>query len=131
VQVLVATDIAARGLDISELPQVVNYELPHVPEDYVHRIGRTGRAGATGQALSLVADDERDRLRDIERVLGRKISVLPLDRTAIRAAAPAELGVQPRAHHGQARPASHAAPQRRAYGNGSGGRSFGGGRGRR
>jgi len=131
VQVLVATDIAARGLDISELPQVVNYELPHVPEDYVHRIGRTGRAGATGQALSLVADDERDRLRDIERVLGRKISVLPLDRTAIRAAAPAELGVQPRAHHGQARPASHQAPQRRAYGNGSGGRSFGGGRGRR
>jgi ATP-dependent RNA helicase RhlE len=131
VQVLVATDIAARGLDISELPQVVNYELPHVPEDYVHRIGRTGRAGATGQALSLVADDERDRLRDIERVLGRKISVLPLDRTAIRAAAPAELGVQSRAHQGQARPASHPAPQRRAFGNGSGRRSFGGGHGRR
>ena len=82
-QVLVATDIAARGLDITELPQVVNYELPHVPEDYVHRIGRTGRAGATGQALSLVSDDERDRLRAIERVLGRKINVLPLDRTQI------------------------------------------------
>jgi ATP-dependent RNA helicase RhlE len=79
----VATDIAARGLDITELPQVVNYELPHVPEDYVHRIGRTGRAGATGQALSLVSDDERDRLRAIERVLGRKINVLPLDRTQI------------------------------------------------
>ena len=83
VQVLVATDIAARGLDITELPQVVNYELPHVPEDYVHRIGRTGRAGATGQALSLVSDDERDRLKAIERVLGRKINVLPLDRTQI------------------------------------------------
>ena len=83
VQVLVATDIAARGLDITELPQVVNYELPHVPEDYVHRIGRTGRAGSTGQALSLVSDDERDRLRAIERVLGRKINVLPLDRTQI------------------------------------------------
>jgi ATP-dependent RNA helicase RhlE len=83
VQVLVATDIAARGLDISELPQVVNYELPHVPEDYVHRIGRTGRAGSSGQALSLVASDERDRLRAIERVLGRKISVLPLDRSGI------------------------------------------------
>ena len=66
VQVLVATDIAARGLDITELPQVVNYELPHVPEDYVHRIGRTGRAGWPGQALSLVSDDERDRLRAIE-----------------------------------------------------------------
>ena len=83
VQVLVATDIAARGLDISELPQVVNYELPHVPEDYVHRIGRTGRAGCAGQALSLVADDEKDRLRAIERVLGRKIVVLPLDRSQI------------------------------------------------
>jgi ATP-dependent RNA helicase RhlE len=83
VQVLVATDIAARGLDITELPQVVNYELPHVPEDYVHRIGRTGRAGSTGQALSLVSDDEKDRLRAIEKVLGRKIHVLPLDRTQI------------------------------------------------
>ena len=84
VQVLVATDIAARGLDISELPQVVNYELPHVPEDYVHRIGRTGRAGSAGHALSLVSSDEKDRLRAIERVLGRKINVLPLDRSAIR-----------------------------------------------
>jgi ATP-dependent RNA helicase RhlE len=84
VQVLVATDIAARGLDITELPQVVNYELPHVPEDYVHRIGRTGRAGCTGQALSLVSDDEKDRLRAIEKVLGRKIQVLPLDRSQIQ-----------------------------------------------
>ena len=83
-QVLVATDIAARGLDISELPQVVNYELPHVPEDYVHRIGRTGRAGCAGQALSLVSDDERDRLHAIERGLGKKISVLPLDRSNIK-----------------------------------------------
>jgi len=84
VQVLVATDIAARGLDIVELPQVVNYELPHVPEDYVHRIGRTGRAGSAGQALSLVSSDERDRLRAIEGVLGRRIDVLPLDRSGIK-----------------------------------------------
>ena len=90
VQVLVATDIAARGLDISELPQVVNYELPHVPEDYVHRIGRTGRAGCAGQALSLVSSDERDRLKAIERVLGRSIKVLPLDRSGIQMPAPTE-----------------------------------------
>ena len=83
VQVLVATDIAARGIDIIELPHVVNYELPHVPEDYVHRIGRTGRAGCAGSALSLVSSDEQDRLRAIERLLGRRIDVLPLDRSAI------------------------------------------------
>jgi ATP-dependent RNA helicase RhlE len=71
--VLVATDIAARGLDIRELPHVVNYELPEVPADYVHRIGRTGRAGASGEAVSLVASDETARLRDIERLLGRKL----------------------------------------------------------
>ncbi len=74
-RVLVATDIAARGLDISELPQVVNFELPHVPEDYVHRIGRTGRAGSRGQAISLVSGEERERLRAIEKLLGRPIPV--------------------------------------------------------
>jgi len=73
IQVLVATDIAARGLDIPELPHVVNYELPDVPADYVHRIGRTGRAGAGGLAISLVSADESARLHDIERLLGRKL----------------------------------------------------------
>ncbi|MTD40607.1 ATP-dependent RNA helicase RhlE [Erwinia sp. CPCC 100877] len=73
IRVLVATDIAARGLDIEELPHVVNYELPNVPEDYVHRIGRTGRAAATGEALSLVCVDEHKLLRDIERLLKREI----------------------------------------------------------
>ena len=73
VQVLVATDIAARGLDIDELPHVVNYELPNVPEDYVHRIGRTGRAGNEGEAVSLVCIDEHKLLKDIERLLKRKI----------------------------------------------------------
>jgi ATP-dependent RNA helicase RhlE len=73
VRVLVATDIAARGLDIDQLPHVVNYELPNVPEDYVHRIGRTGRAGKEGQAVSLVCVDEHDYLRDIERLLKRDI----------------------------------------------------------
>ena len=129
VQVLVATDIAARGLDISELPQVVNYELPHVPEDYVHRIGRTGRAGSSGQALSLVSSDERDRLRAIERVLGRRINVLPLDRSGIRMpearTAPAAAAIAPaprasRAYHGQPR----------GHGQAQGGHGRRGGRGR-
>ena len=73
VRVLVATDIAARGLDIPLLPHVINFELPNVPEDYVHRIGRTGRAGASGEALSLVSRDEKDYLRDIEKLLGEKL----------------------------------------------------------
>ncbi len=73
VQVLVATDIAARGLDIDQLPYVVNYELPNVPEDYVHRIGRTGRAGNEGVAVSLVCVDEHGLLRDIEQLLKREI----------------------------------------------------------
>lgn len=73
VRILVATDIAARGLDIDQLPHVVNYELPNVPEDYVHRIGRTGRAGCTGEACSLVCVDELPFLRDIEKLIKRNI----------------------------------------------------------
>jgi ATP-dependent RNA helicase RhlE len=73
VRVLVATDIAARGLDINKLPHVVNYELPHVPEDYVHRIGRTARAGREGHAVSLVCVDENKLLADIEKLLKSKI----------------------------------------------------------
>ncbi len=69
IRILVATDIAARGLDIDQLPQVVNFDLPNVPEDYIHRIGRTGRAGATGQAVSLVSADEINQLTDIERLI--------------------------------------------------------------
>jgi ATP-dependent RNA helicase RhlE len=99
---LVATEVAARGLDIKELPQVVNYELPNVPEDYVHRIGRTGRAGALGQAVSLVSADENGLLRDIERVLKRTVPVLPTP--AFEAA--------PDSHPASERPASaHAVSQ--------------------
>jgi len=78
VRVLVATDIAARGLDIHGLPQVVNFELPNVAEDYVHRIGRTGRAGASGEAVSLVCVDEDAFLREIEKLLGRRLPVREL-----------------------------------------------------
>ncbi|WP_116807498.1 DEAD/DEAH box helicase [Steroidobacter cummioxidans] len=73
IRALVATEVASRGLDIKELPHVVNYELPNVPEDYVHRIGRTGRAGATGLAVSLVASDESGLLKDIERLLRKSV----------------------------------------------------------
>jgi ATP-dependent RNA helicase RhlE len=76
--VLVATDIAARGIDIDQLPHVVNFELPNVPEDYVHRIGRTGRAGAQGEAVSLVCLDEELFLRDIERLIKRSIPREPV-----------------------------------------------------
>ncbi|TAJ52864.1 MAG: DEAD/DEAH box helicase [Nevskiaceae bacterium] len=76
IRALVATDIAARGIDIDQLPHVINFELPNVPEDYVHRIGRTGRAGNDGEALSFCAPDERAFLRDIQRLIKREIPVL-------------------------------------------------------
>ena len=75
IRVLVATDIAARGLDIPLLPHVINFELPNVPEDYVHRIGRTGRAGASGEAISLVSGDEISLLRGIEKILGYRMQM--------------------------------------------------------
>jgi ATP-dependent RNA helicase RhlE len=79
IQVLVATDIAARGIDIDQLPHVVNFELPNVPEDYVHRIGRTGRAGSEGEAMSLVCVDELKLLKDIERLIKSDISKVIID----------------------------------------------------
>jgi len=78
-RVLVATDIAARGLDIDQLPQVVNFELPNVPEDYVHRIGRTGRAGASGAAISLVDREEIKFLKDIEKLIKREIPKVSIE----------------------------------------------------
>jgi len=73
IRVLVATDVAARGLDIAGLPQVVNFDLPNVPEDYLHRIGRTGRAGASGRAYSLVSADEIKQLNAIEQLIQRHL----------------------------------------------------------
>jgi ATP-dependent RNA helicase RhlE len=71
--VLVATDVASRGLDIEGLPQVINFDVPHSPEDYVHRIGRTGRAGLTGEAISLVAPQDHDAIAAIERLIKKRI----------------------------------------------------------
>ncbi|MDT7831434.1 DEAD/DEAH box helicase [Flavobacteriaceae bacterium S356] len=93
IRVLVATDIAARGLDIPLLPHVINFELPNVPEDYVHRIGRTGRAGASGDAISLVCSEETEYQKEIEKLLGLKLpsTVIegfePTDTTAPKRAA--------------------------------------------
>ena len=98
IRVLVATDIAARGLDIDDLPHVVNYELPHVAEDYVHRIGRTGRAGRKGDAVSLVCADESKQLQGIERLLGTKIAKTVVEGFApsAQAAKPEGSGTRPR-----------------------------------
>ncbi|MGB6214363.1 MULTISPECIES: DEAD/DEAH box helicase [Pseudomonas] len=91
VRILVATDIAARGLDIDQLPHVVNFELPNVDEDYVHRIGRTGRAGRSGEAISLVAPDEEKLLKSIERMTKQKIAdgnLMGFDSSAVEAEKP-------------------------------------------
>jgi ATP-dependent RNA helicase RhlE len=97
---LVATEVAARGLDIKELPQVVNFELPNVPEDYVHRIGRTARAGSTGQAVSLVAPDEASLLRDIERVLRQPVPFVQLPDFPVPASASAAVENRARPRRG-------------------------------
>ncbi|HSQ82207.1 MAG TPA: helicase-related protein, partial [Casimicrobiaceae bacterium] len=99
--VLVATDIAARGIDIDQLPHVVNYDLPNVPEDYVHRIGRTGRAGATGEAVSLVSVDDRDFLRDIEKLIRRTIPQEIVPGFAPDATAPIQPAARGPARHAQ------------------------------
>jgi len=101
-QVLVATDVASRGLDIEDLPHVINYELPPNSEDYIHRIGRTGRAGTQGEAISLVEPEEQDLLAGIERLLKKKIPIQALPTDSFR---PRERGHERRAHR-SARPAS-------------------------
>jgi ATP-dependent RNA helicase RhlE len=121
-QVLVATDIAARGIDIDQLPHVVNFELPNVPEDYVHRIGRTGRAGALGEAVSLVCVDEDIFLRDIEKLIKRSIpreTIAGFEPPAGEKAEPIVLG----------RMTIGVGGTRRGSGGGHAGRGSGGGQG--
>jgi ATP-dependent RNA helicase RhlE len=121
VTALVATEVAARGLDIKELPHVVNYELPNVPEDYVHRIGRTARAGGTGSAVSLVAPDETSLLRDIERVLRRTLPIAALPEYPI-SASPAGSSAS-----GDDRPPRRHGENRHGGGRSGGGRPSNGG----
>jgi ATP-dependent RNA helicase RhlE len=128
---LVATEVAARGLDIKELPQVVNYELPNVPEDYVHRIGRTGRAGAAGEAISLVSSDESGLLRDIERVLRRSIPTLPTPVFKIVESAAAPSGGGNRDFGGDRPQGNRSHGNRGSHGQASGGARRDGGGDRR
>jgi ATP-dependent RNA helicase RhlE len=126
--VLVATDIAARGIDIDQLPHVVNFELPNVPEDYVHRIGRTGRAGAQGEAISLVCLDEEVFLRDIEKLIKRSIpreTVRGFEPPAGEKAEPIVLGRMTIGVGGTRRNGGGAGPR----GSGGGGRPAGSPRG--
>src|SRR5207249_3521765 len=101
VQVMVATDVAARGLDVDDLPLVINYDMPYVPEDYIHRIGRTGRAGASGEAISLCAPEEEKLLSEIERLLKRSlpVAVMPAVPGAHRAVREARQEKPSNGHH--------------------------------
>jgi len=125
-QVLVATDVAARGLDIDDLPLVLNYELPYVPEDYIHRIGRTGRAGLSGEAISFVAPEEEKYLAEIERLLKKTVPIVSAEgfdpsaarserapRTA-RAAGAERPPRAPRGEHAARTPRAHSAEDRTA-----------------
>ncbi|REK10293.1 MAG: ATP-dependent helicase [Planctomycetota bacterium] len=115
--VLVATDVAARGLDIDEVSHVVNYELPNVPETYVHRIGRTGRAGASGIAVSFCDHDERQHLREIEKLLRKKTPICE-DHPEYPAAAPAAAGHAKSRAKARARSTPAAPPQRKPHSTG-------------
>jgi ATP-dependent RNA helicase RhlE len=126
--VLVATDIAARGLDIEQLPHVVNFELPNVPEDYVHRIGRTGRAGLDGEAISLVCIDEKKLLADIEQVLRHGIEQITIpgyEPDASIRAEPIKNGRNKQPSRGRRNGPGHSGRHRNAAAQASRGRSQG------
>ncbi|MCC7489432.1 MAG: RNA helicase, partial [Gammaproteobacteria bacterium] len=110
-RVLVATDIAARGIDIDELPHVVNFDLPHVPEDYVHRIGRTGRAGSTGEAVSLVTPEDRPLMVAVEKLMNRKVELRGVPGFDPGQKPVQHLPQRPQHHH---RPHQHRAPPKQA-----------------
>ena len=114
IQVLVATDIASRGIDIIQLSHVINFDLPHVPEDYLHRIGRTARAGASGHAISLVSASEIKQLKDIERLINRKIEREEIEDFAPGHVVPDSISVKPARNKQRPKKTSHKTTQRRA-----------------
>ncbi len=114
-RVMVATDIAARGIDIDELSHVINFELPNVPETYVHRIGRTGRAGASGTAISFCDTEERAYLRDIQKLIGKSVPVMPTP-AGLGSGEPAPRAAADHQRHAASHPAQK--PRRRWFGKG-------------
>jgi len=127
-RVLVATDIAARGIDVDNLTHVINYELPNVPETYVHRIGRTGRAGASGIAFSFCDHEEREFLRDIQKLIGNSIPVVNDHPHAMEVSSMDVRRMPPQRTQGQQsrRPfgSSERVPQKAGFSERSGQRSF-------
>jgi ATP-dependent RNA helicase RhlE len=113
-RILVATDVAARGLDIPDLPLVINHDLPMVAEDYVHRIGRTGRNGATGEALSLVAPEEGGLLRDIQRMLKADITMETVE--GFEPSQPLRMDAKPAQGRGGQKPGGQRKPGNRGHG---------------
>ncbi len=114
IQVLVATDIAARGIDIDQLSHVVNFDLPNVPEDYIHRIGRTGRAGASGHAISLVSADEARQLQDIERLIKNKVEREEIENFEPRHSVPESVSARPSNNKNRSSKTSHKKGPRKA-----------------
>ena len=131
IRVLIATDIAARGIDVDGVSHVVNYDLPHVPESYVHRIGRTARAGAAGKAIAFCDHEERSLLRDIERTIRQKVPVGEHELALKHVPAEPTGGRPPQSRHfGGGKPGGHAGKPRRngQRPNGGGGQRGKGGK---
>ena len=125
---LVATDIAARGIDVDELSHVINYEMPNVPETYVHRIGRTGRAGMSGIALSFCDAEEKEYLRDIQKLIGKSVPVITEHPFPMTPGKVAQQPSAPRQQNNRSSGGQRSGPPKKKYSSNSGGGSSYGGK---